>query len=53
MKVPRNVDAADVINLLIRYDYNIVKQTGSHFIIGVNDPYENYVFKPPSCAFAG
>ena len=30
MKVPRNVDAADVINLLIRCGYSIVKQTGSH-----------------------
>ena len=30
MKVPRDVDAVDLINLLKRYGYGVVKQTGSH-----------------------
>jgi predicted RNA binding protein YcfA (HicA-like mRNA interferase family) len=30
MKVPRDVDAVDLISLLRRYGYVIIKQTGSH-----------------------
>ena len=30
MKVPRDVDASDLINLLVRYGYDIIRQTGSH-----------------------
>jgi len=30
MKVPRDVDASDLINLLGRYGYDIIRQTGSH-----------------------
>ena len=30
MKVPRDVGATDLINLLRRYGYSIIRQTGSH-----------------------
>ena len=30
MKVPRNVDAGDLITLAGRYGYGVVRQTGSH-----------------------
>jgi predicted RNA binding protein YcfA (HicA-like mRNA interferase family) len=30
MKVPRNVEANDLINLLKRYGYDVIRQTGSH-----------------------
>ena len=30
MKVPRDVDANELINLLGRYGYIIIRQTGSH-----------------------
>ena len=30
MRVPRDVDASDLINLLTRYGYTVVRQTGSH-----------------------
>ena len=30
MKVPRDVNASDLINLLTRYGYSIIRQTGSH-----------------------
>ena len=30
MKVPRDVNAADLINLLKHYGYSVIKQTGSH-----------------------
>ena len=30
MRVPRDVDAVDLINLLRRYGYSAIKQTGSH-----------------------
>ena len=30
MKIPRDVDASDLLNVLGRYGYNVVRQTGSH-----------------------
>ena len=30
MKIPRDVDASDLLNVLSRYGYNVVRQTGSH-----------------------
>ena len=30
MKVPRDVDADDLIHLLERYGYDVIRQTGSH-----------------------
>jgi len=30
MKVPRDVDASELINLLTRYGYHVIRQTGSH-----------------------
>ena len=30
MKVPRDVDASDLIKLLARYGYEVIRQTGSH-----------------------
>ena len=30
MKVPRNVDASELINLSRRYGYSVTRQTGSH-----------------------
>ena len=30
MKVPRNVDAVELITLLKRYGYSVIRQTGSH-----------------------
>ena len=30
MKVPRDVNAGDLINLLVRHGYYVIRQTGSH-----------------------
>ena len=30
MKVPRDIDASDLIKLLGRYGYEVIRQTGSH-----------------------
>jgi predicted RNA binding protein YcfA (HicA-like mRNA interferase family) len=30
MKVPRDVDASELIKLLAKYEYSVIRQTGSH-----------------------
>jgi len=30
MRVPRDVSADDLIKLLVKYGYNVIRQTGSH-----------------------
>ena len=30
MKVPRDVDASDLITVFVRYGYTVTRQTGSH-----------------------
>ena len=38
MKLPRDLDAADLIKALQRHGYRVVRQTGSHVRLQADDP---------------
>jgi len=47
MKIPRDVSAAKLINLLKHYGYQIIRQTGSHIRLSKNiDDYEHNITVP-------
>ena len=48
MKVPRDVNASDLINILGRHGYSVIRQTGSHIRLSKKlDKGEHIVFSKP------
>ena len=48
MKIPRDVNASELISVLTRYGYSIVRQTGSHIRLEIEHNNETHAITVPN-----